>query len=38
METFPLLYWSIGGIVLFLALISLYYYSCHCKTPSQKIN
>lgn len=30
------LYWSIGGLVTLLALVSLYYFSVHCHNPVQK--
>jgi len=30
---YTLVYWSVGTLVTLLALVSLYYYSCHCSTP-----
>jgi hypothetical protein len=33
---YQLLYWSIGGLVTLIALVSLYYYSCQCTPPSIK--
>lgn len=33
---YPIIYWSIGGIVALLAIVSLYYYSCRCSPPAIK--
>jgi hypothetical protein len=33
MNTMQFVYWGVGGLVLLLAVISLYYFSCHCAPP-----
>jgi hypothetical protein len=33
---YTLVYWSAGILVTLLALVTLYYYSCHCSPPSIK--
>jgi len=30
---YQLIYWSVGGLLALLAIVSLYYYSCHCSPP-----
>jgi hypothetical protein len=33
---YTLVYWSVGALVTLLALVLLYYYSCHCSPPTIK--
>jgi hypothetical protein len=33
---YTLVYWSVGTLVTLLALVSLYYFSCHCSPPAIK--
>jgi len=33
---YQLVYWSVGTVVALLALVSLYYFSCHCTPPTVK--